>query len=261
MNSELVEWAAGALKAEVAAVAAVLAVESGGRASLPSGRAVVRFEGATFSGLTGGKFDASHRHLSMKDWRDNFDHVKGGEAEWGRIEEAATLDRDAAYKSASYGSAQIMGFNFEIAGYSDVHAFVADMNKGEDGQIKAFVKFIEGKDLADELRTKDWRAFALRYNGEGQVDHYADALAAAYAGEVVLDNVEPGSRTLRVGSKGPDVRVLQETLARRGFDPGPVDGHFGDLTLEAVREFQKAEGLMGDGVVGPNTWAAIQKND
>lgn len=261
MRDALVEWAASELGAEVAAVAAVLAVESGGRASLASGRAVVRYEGATFHKLTDGRFDASHPHLSMRSWRDNGRHVKGGEAEWERIEEAATLDRDAAYKSASYGSAQIMGFNFQTAGYADVHAFVADMNAGEDGQIRAFVNFIKGMGLDRALRVKDWRAFARSYNGSGQVDHYAGALAAAYARNVDVDDAEPGQRTLRVGSKGPDVRHLQETLTERGYDLGTVDGHFGGRTLSAVKAFQSDQNLTADGEVGPKTWAALRSGD
>ncbi|MEM7441966.1 MAG: N-acetylmuramidase domain-containing protein [Pseudomonadota bacterium] len=258
MKSELVEWAAGELGAEVAAVRAVLAVESGGKASLPSGRAVVRYEGATFSKRTDRKFDVSHPHLSMRSWRDNSKHVLGGEAEWGRIEEAATLDRDEAYNSASYGSAQIMGFNFQTAGYPDVHAFVDDMNKGEEGQIRAFVNFLKGSRLDAPLRAKDWRAFARGYNGPGQVDHYSGALEDAYARNVDISEAEPGDRTLRAGAKGPDVRVLQQIIADQGFDPGPVDGHFGGRTLDAVKDFQTARGLGADGVVGPKTWAALR---
>lgn len=258
MRQDLIDWAATELSAEVAAVAAVLAVESGGQASLASGRAVVRFEGATFRKLTDARFDASHPHLSMKSWRDNNSHVRGGEAEWGRIDEAAALDRDAAYKSASYGSAQIMGFNFQTAGYPDVHAFVADMNKGQQGQIRAFVNFIKGMGLDQALRAKDWRSFARRYNGSGQVDHYAGALADAYARTVDVSDAKPGSRTLRVGAKGPDVRTLQELLVKRGFELGTVDGHFGGRTLEAVKAFQGAAGLSVDGVVGPKSWAALR---
>lgn len=184
---DLVAWAAGELGADVAAVRAVLEVESAGQAFLPSGRAVVRFEGATFSRLTDGKFDRSHPTLSMQGWRNNNAHVRGGEAEWDRLEEAAALDRDTAYKSASYGAAQLMGFNYEVAGYPDVHAFVTDMNAGEAGQIRAFVRFVRGKRLDAALRTHDWRAFARGYNGSGQVDRYADALARAYAAHADTD--------------------------------------------------------------------------
>ena len=63
--------------------------------------------------------------------------------------------------------------------------------------------------------------------------------------------------TLRQGSKGEHVERLQAGLAARGFSPGPVDGEFGPRTERAVRELQRAEGLEVDGIVGPNTWAAL----
>ena len=176
-----VGWAAAELDTERAVIEAVLEVESGGQAMLPSGRAVVRFEGATFSSITGRVHDETHPTLSMKSWRDNSRHVKGGDAEWVRLEQAAALDRDAAYRAASYGAAQIMGFNYEVAGYPDVESFVADMNDGEAGQIRAFVAFVKGKRLDGDLRAKDWRTFARGYNGTGQVDRYATKLAEAYA--------------------------------------------------------------------------------
>lgn len=63
--------------------------------------------------------------------------------------------------------------------------------------------------------------------------------------------------TLRKGSKGDAVKELQTLLNAHGFNCGAVDGIFGKNTLAAVREFQKANGLALDGVVGPKTWAAL----
>lgn len=57
--------------------------------------------------------------------------------------------------------------------------------------------------------------------------------------------------TIKKGSKGEDVKVVQRKLNLQ------VDGIFGPLTDEAVREFQKAKGLDVDGIVGPKTWAAL----
>ncbi len=49
------------------------------------------------------------------------------------------------------------------------------------------------------------------------------------------------------------VSDIQRALKRAGFDPGPVDGKMGKLTRRAIQEFQKKNGLIPDGVVGPNT--------
>ena len=48
---------------------------------------------------------------------------------------------------------------------------------------------------------------------------------------------------LMLGSDGEDVQELQERLAERGYDVGPVDGRFGSRTREAVAEFQREHEL------------------
>ena len=58
--------------------------------------------------------------------------------------------------------------------------------------------------------------------------------------------------TLKKGMNGLHVQGLQELLH---IYP---DGKFGPLTEEAVKEFQKAHGLVADGIVGEKTWAALK---
>lgn len=60
--------------------------------------------------------------------------------------------------------------------------------------------------------------------------------------------------TLRRGSTGPNVKIIQSLMAKIGYDPGPVDGIFGLATRQAVLEFQNNNGLEADGVVGAATW-------
>ena len=69
-----------------------------------------------------------------------------------------------------------------------------------------------------------------------------------------LDSTQP---TLRQGASGSAVKTLQAGLAAQRLDPGPIDGYFGPLTDAAVRAFQGARRLQVDGIVGPQTWAAL----
>ncbi len=64
-------------------------------------------------------------------------------------------------------------------------------------------------------------------------------------------------KTLRNGSKGTQVKVLQWLLNETGFDCGNADGIFGAKTLAAVKAYQKAKGLTVDGICGKNTWTKI----
>ena len=63
--------------------------------------------------------------------------------------------------------------------------------------------------------------------------------------------------TYRQGSTGEQVRIIQTKLKNWGYYDGAVDGIFGSGTAEAVRYFQRKNGLTADGIVGPATLKAL----
>lgn len=63
--------------------------------------------------------------------------------------------------------------------------------------------------------------------------------------------------TLRLGSRGNQVKILQQELNKLGYNCGTADGIFGSKTLNAVRAFQSAKGLLVDGIVGSQTRALL----
>lgn len=65
--------------------------------------------------------------------------------------------------------------------------------------------------------------------------------------------------TIQQGSRGSDVELAQYELCRALFLGGPddVDGDFGPRTAQAVRDYQSANGLAADGIVGPITWGRM----
>jgi hypothetical protein len=64
---------------------------------------------------------------------------------------------------------------------------------------------------------------------------------------------------LSKGAKGDSVKALQILLIGRGYSCGSygADGSFGSSTYNAVIAFQKANGLVVDGIVGPATWSKL----
>ena len=66
-------------------------------------------------------------------------------------------------------------------------------------------------------------------------------------------------QTISRGSTGPDVRLVQSLLNRIGYNAGPVDGIFGPRTYQAVAAFQANNSLAADGIVGPATWAVLDR--
>ena len=69
-----------------------------------------------------------------------------------------------------------------------------------------------------------------------------------------------GAEAIQVGDDGADIIEIQETLAAMGYDV-QADGQYGPSTAAAVRDFQKAQGMESDGVVGRATYLALLGKD
>jgi peptidoglycan L-alanyl-D-glutamate endopeptidase CwlK len=63
--------------------------------------------------------------------------------------------------------------------------------------------------------------------------------------------------TLRRGVQDAAVERLQRALHVAGFSPGAVDSRFGPATEAALIAFQRAQGLLADGIAGPLTWVRL----
>ena len=182
LTNEDFEKVANDLGCEPAAVMAVQQVETGGAGGFnPDGTPKTLFEGHWFSKFTNHIYDASHPTISYPKWTREF-YGKTWQAEQARLEQARQLDQDSAFKSASWGMFQVMGFNFASLGYPTITDFVAAMAADELSQLEAFAGYVKHNNLADELQRLDWAGFASRYNGpEYAQNHYDTKLAAAYA--------------------------------------------------------------------------------
>ena len=255
------------LRVPAAHYAAVIQVESNGQVSagLPDSRkSVIRWEGHYFDRrLTGRAREAarsaglaSPKAGGVKNPRSQADRYKLLQRavefckQWG-------LAPALAYESASWGLGQVMGAHWKAFGYATAEDFVAEVNSGIAGQLRVISKFIKANFIDDELRAGLWSAFARVYNGSGyKKNAYHTKLASAAKslqamfGSKAIVAVPDGF--LRLGAKGARVRELQPLLVRAGYAL-TTDGDIGPATRDALKAFQKAEGLPVDGVYGPQT--------
>jgi len=67
------------------------------------------------------------------------------------------------------------------------------------------------------------------------------------------------ANTLKLGSKGKTVEVLQRALAGKGYNVVVIDGDFGSVTDREVRKYQTDNKLFVDGICGPHTWEVIMR--
>lgn len=79
----------------------------------------------------------------------------------------------------------------------------------------------------------------------------ADKLALQFTPEELENDSQVVD--LKFGSTSPAVIRLQQQLSDKGFNPGAIDGAFGENTKAAVIAFQRSVGLKEDGIVGRNT--------
>lgn len=172
--------AAASLGCDSAAIRAVFLVEAPKGGFNPDGSPVTLFEGHQFHKYTDGLFDATHPTLSFKSWT-RVHYGKTWVEEKARLTKAVSLDREAAIMATSWGRAQIMGFNYGLAGFNTLQEFINAMFTSEVEHLKAFVQFVKRKGLARHLVNKNWAAFAEGYNGKGyKLNQYDIKIANAY---------------------------------------------------------------------------------
>lgn len=233
-------------------VKAMSAVESSGETFWDiDGQHVVpvRFEAHWFGKLTGYRFNSCYPDLSCVDWIQGLAAATRAGA-WNQVERARALDRDAADSATSWGAFQVMGFHWQRLRYDSVRAFVFSMSShGDDGQMEAFVRFVEADpSLHRAMRLNLRDVVEQLYNGGGFGGAYAQKRRAAVA--VFSETDAPATpRALRLGDRGPDVAAVQAALGVR------PDGDFGPQTDAAVRLFQGDMDLVVDGIVGKMTRA------
>jgi N-acetylmuramidase/Putative peptidoglycan binding domain len=219
----------------IAELWAVLFVETSGCGYLPDRRPKILFERHVFSRLTEHRYDAGHVDISQPTAGG---YGTAGASQYDRLNAAMQLDQAAALKSASWGLGQIMGENFEAAGFSTAEAMASAMTASEDNQLKATVSFMNAMRLVDLLKSHNWAEFARRYNGPNYAANNYDGLLEYF---------------YERGANGPPpdltTRAVQILLMYRGFRPGAIDGVVGAATRRAILEFQGSTGLAKSGVV------------
>ncbi|MDO5376969.1 MAG: peptidoglycan-binding protein [Clostridia bacterium] len=89
----------------------------------------------------------------------------------------------------------------------------------------------------------------------------ADGAAAGTTGGTTAQTAAtatlPAGTMLKSGSRSDAVRKLQQDLTTLGYYSGTVTGHFGGVTENAVKKFQRNNGLSADGIAGAKTLAKI----
>ena len=82
-------------------------------------------------------------------------------------------------------------------------------------------------------------------------------LAMTFIATLMVQNAPAVEALSKYGSRGQEVRTIQDKLKRWGYYTGNVDGIYGSLTVSAVKRFQQKNGLKVDGIAGTQTLNAM----
>lgn len=150
----------------------------------------------------------------------------------------------------------------QLTGRNNYTAFARSVNMSPEqaaeyvgtkpGAIESACWFWDNANCNQFADNKDITGMSIRINGGsiGLADRtirWNQALRVLGAGKApVIPNI-----ILRNGSRGPEVRRLQEALGIT------ADGIFGNGTEAALRRWQQANGLMSDGRAGPVTFRRL----
>lgn len=188
---------------------------------------------------------------------------------WGWDGDASQIYGGAVYKSNGVPD---IDADFMIAACKDVSADFSNIQVGEALWIKGHIGIYVGGGKAVECtyRWKDGVQITAVHN-IGSIDGYNGRTWTkhgklpwiSYAGsvpDVKATDYTIGLRNLRQGSRGDDVRALQQLLIANGCDCGVsgADGIYGAATCQAVKNYQKKFGDgNADGIVGIKTMTAL----
>lgn len=191
VNKKLTEndinTAAMILGVTAAHIHAILEVETKGSGFDDQGLPVILFERHIMYRLVKDKYGQTKADSFVKKFPDIINPTAGGYGKYSeqqtRLDKAAkSIDRELALQSASWGLGQVMGFNYQTAGFKTLQSFINAMYKSEGEQLFAMMNFIKSNSkMLTALRNKDWAGFAKIYNGPNYlVNKYDTKLAAAY---------------------------------------------------------------------------------
>ena len=103
-------------------------------------------------------------------------HPTGGlgdsDLQYLALQYAKAIDEEAAYSSISMGLCQLMGFNYETAGFSSVEEMYDRMSDSYEIQIEAMIKHIKNTGLDQGTVREFFEGYNTKKNADNYVNRY-----------------------------------------------------------------------------------------
>jgi hypothetical protein len=186
LNDDGVESIAKKENVPVKYIRAIAEVESNGSGFIPDGRLKIRYEGHIFYKLfalemgEGRALALSKKYPTLVYKNLSYKYNKTNAGEWDRFDIVKGINENIAYESTSFGTYQIMGFNYDVCGFKSAKAMAEFMAKSKNNQLICLIRFLKKNKLIDKLKKRDYVGFAKGYNGEKYyLNNYDDKIRKA----------------------------------------------------------------------------------
>lgn len=166
------------LDVEVAAIKAVVLIEAGSKMQgfYAPGVPVVNFDRTMYN-----RYRAKVKGTPVKDAKVPAGLKGYALSEWTQLTNARKTNGEAADMGTFWGMFQIGGFNYKQCGCESIAEFVDLMSYSELEQLELFAAFITNTGMLPDLKSKNWSAFARKYNGASYARRgYHTRMANAY---------------------------------------------------------------------------------
>lgn len=223
-------------KIELAALRAVMAVESRNSGYDARRRPIILFEPHVFyRNLSGWQREqAVVAGLAYNKWGQQ-PYPSGSDAQYMRLAEAIKINEEMAYRSISIGMGQVLGENYKAAGCDSAREMFEQAAVSEANQLKHMIGFIIANNLRDDLNRHDWAGFAAVYNGKGQVPKYSKWLEREYAKWKRITSKPRADLTVQDLRDAGSKTIINADRAKAAVVVASVTGPSAGAALDAIQ--------------------------
>lgn len=167
------------LGVEVPAIKAVVLIEAGNdmEGFWAPGIPVINFSPTMYSRYCGKVSGHKIKDAAVPEGLKGY-----GLKQWTQLVNARKSNAEAADMGTFWGMFQIGGFNYKFCGCKSAEEMGRRMCLSELEQLELFAAFITNAGMLDDLKNKNWRGFARKYNGSSYAKRgYHTRMANAYA--------------------------------------------------------------------------------
>lgn len=240
---------ADSLSCHPADLEAIAEVESAGFGWYPDGRIKILFEKHWFYKFIpdSARTNAMKNGLARKIWispkNGGYKDQATADARYKLLERAIKVDREAAFKSISMGTFQIMGFNHAVCGHQTAEGMFNAFCDGELIQLSALAGFLTAKGLLPAIRARDFDKIEAVYNGGGLNGAYAKKMLEASvklrAGK--WNGYTPGSLSPAVPKPAEPAPAPQTPPATIEQGPVPSGNWLAGILAVILKIFSRSE--------------------